>query len=190
MVLLGAISQEDENLMRGATKTLEEVYRQRSDIEACWIMVKHSQKRCVMWYMWYCILCRIIVSHQNQKLWWSNRIAIIFCHVLMILSYSVSARNCLSGFDQRHWSTSGVRLRVAWADCSGAAKGLAAAKAGPWNIWHHNAPTKVNKRVIESRVGDGQWWSVIQLPKILQVLVLFLMGAVPSRWQTRCYNYQ
>ena len=25
MVLLGAISQEDENLMRGATKTLEEV---------------------------------------------------------------------------------------------------------------------------------------------------------------------
>ena len=87
----GAISQEDEHVMRGATKTLEEVYRQRSDIEACWIMVKHSQKRCVMWYMWYCILCRIIVSHQNQKnsdgqiesllysvmFWW-------FCHILSL----------------------------------------------------------------------------------------------------------
>lgn len=120
-----------------------------------WWNIRRSVVSCDICDTVYCVA--LLCHTKTKKLWWSNRIAIIFCHVLMILSYSVSARNCLSGFDQRHWSTSGVRLRVAWADCSGAAKGLAAAKAGPWNIWHDMAPTKVNKRVIESRVGDGQW---------------------------------
>ena len=84
----------------------------------------------------------------------SNRYYILSCSDDSVIFCLCT--HCLSGFDQRHWSTSGVRLRVAWADCSGAAKGLTAAKAGPWNIWHHMAPTKVNKRVIGSRVGDGQ----------------------------------